>query len=572
MHGRRSKTTPTLLAVLAAAALVAGCTSGTTAGPSGPVAGSSDSGSGKSGGGATTGVLNVGMPNGPQTNNSNPFLGTSAGASLGYRFMIYEPLVMLNGVRPSDKGVPWLATAWDWADNYKKLTLTIRDNVSWSDGKPLTAEDVAYTFDLMKKTEALNINAIPFRDITTTGNQVELTFPSSQFVNQTKILQQFVIPKHIWSTVKDPSTWTDQQPVGSGPYTLKSFTTQTVTLTRRDSYWKDLPQVSELRYTSYNDNTAQTTALASGASEWSFVFMPNYKQIYIAKDPQHNNLWFPSGLGIHGLWLNTAKKPLDNPALRRAINLVVDREAIFVQAESSLYPKIESPTGIPLPAGEPYLAPEYKDARLAVDIDAAKKELTDGGFTFDGDTLKDPSGKPVKITLTDPAGWSDYLTGLAIIKESLKKIGIAADVRTQTVDAWTSAVNNGDFDAVLHWTNSGATPYDMYENIMDGSLLKPLGKAATGGNFGRFKSDDATKALNQYANAADDATRTDALNKLEKIMVEQVPVVPTSAAPIGAEYSTKHWTGWPDESNPYGPPQPTQPNSLDVVLHLKPAS
>ncbi|WP_107101534.1 ABC transporter substrate-binding protein [Peterkaempfera griseoplana] len=513
------------------------------------------------------------MPNGPQTDNSNPFLGTSAGASLGYRFMIYEPLVMTNGIRPSEKGQPWLATAWEWADNFRKLTFTVRDKVTWSDGKPLTADDVAYTFDLMKKTQALNINAIPFQGISVKGtNQVELTFDSSQFVNQTKILNQFVIPKHIWSTVKDPSTWTDQTPVGSGPYTLKSFTPQTVTLTRRSSYWKDLPKVSELRYTSYNDNSAQTTALANGSSEWSFVFMPNYKQLFINKDAAHNKLWFPSGLGIHGLWLNTARKPLDNPALRRAINLVVDRQAIFVQAESTLYPEIENPTGIPLPAGDPYLAPDYKGAKLTVDVDKAKKELTDAGFTYAGDTLKDPSGKPVKITLADPSGWSDYLTGLSIIKDGLKKIGISAEVRTQTVDSWTSDVNNGNFDAVLHWTNSGATPYDMYENIMDGALLQPVGKAAAGGNFGRFKSDEATGALKQYASASDDATRTDALDKLQKIMVEQVPMVPTSAAPIGAEYNTRHWTGWPDESNPYGPPQPTQPNSLDVVLHLQPSS
>ena len=64
-------------------------------------------------------VLNVGMPNGPQTNNSNPFVGSSAGASLGYRFMIYEPLVMTNQVRPADPGKPWLATKWTWSNNYQ---------------------------------------------------------------------------------------------------------------------------------------------------------------------------------------------------------------------------------------------------------------------------------------------------------------------------------------------------------------------------------------------------------------------------------------------------------------------
>ena len=81
---------------------------------------------------ATVDVLNVGMPNGPQTENHNPFLGSSAGASLGYRYMIFEPLVMLNQVRPADPGVPWLATKWTWSDNYSTLDLTIRDGVTWS--------------------------------------------------------------------------------------------------------------------------------------------------------------------------------------------------------------------------------------------------------------------------------------------------------------------------------------------------------------------------------------------------------------------------------------------------------
>jgi len=88
---------------------------------------------------------------------------------------------------------------------------------------------------------------------------------------------------------------------------------------------------------------------------------------------------------------------------------------------------------------------------------------------------------------------------------------------------------------------------------MDGKILKPIGKAGVSGNYGRFNSPDATKALDQYANAADDATRTAALNTLQKIMVEQMPVIPTSASNVGGLYSTKNWVGWPDEQNQYGP-------------------
>jgi peptide/nickel transport system substrate-binding protein len=528
----------------------------------------------KTNSGSSTGatVLNIGMPNGPQTENHNPFLGSSAGASLGYRWMIFEPLVMINGIKPTEPGKPWLATEWKWDANYTKLSFTIRDGVKWSDGQPMTADDVAYSFQLRKDHDGLNQDAIPYGSITATGNKVDLTFPRSQFVNQNKILTVFVVPKHQWSTLKDPTQDPLKSPIGTGPYTVKSFTPQTTTLTLRDTYWQDLPKVKELRYTSYNDNNAQTTALANGSSEWSFVFVPNVKAVYQDKDPKNHKLWFPANLGIHGLWINTTKKPFDNPALRRAMNLVINRDDIFQQGEAGyFYPKIESVTGIPTPAGDSFIAPEYKDKSHSVDLDGAKKELSDAGFKLEGDVLKDSTGKPVTITLTDPAGWSDYQTDLEIIKDNLSTIGIKATIDKANQDAWFKNIDTGNFDAAMHWTNGGATPFDIYQNIMDGKILKPIGKAGVSGNYGRFNSPEATKALDQYANAADDATRTAALNTLQKIMVEQMPVIPTSASNVGGLYSTKNWVGWPDEQNQYGPAQPTQQNALQIILNLKPA-
>ncbi|MFF0885299.1 ABC transporter substrate-binding protein [Streptomyces sp. NPDC003456] len=547
-----------LSAATVVAALVTGCSS-------------ANSDANRSSRGSTAGVLDIGVVSGPQTDNSNPFLGTSAAANLGYRHMIYEPLVMPNDIRPERKGTPWLAKDWKWDGNFTKVTITVDERAKWSDGKPLTAEDVAFTFDLIKKYPALNVYGVTYGGVAVEAGKVVLTFAESQFVNQSKILRTLIVPKHIWKTVEDPATWPNRKPLGSGPYTLKTFTPQTTTLQAAPSYWKGKTRVKELRFTSHNDNSAQTTALANGKSEWSNVFIPNHEQLYVAKDPAHHKLWFPAGIGIHGLWLNTTRGPLSDPALRKAMAMVIDRRAIHVQAQASLYPEITNPTGIPLPAGEPFLAPEYKSRTNKPDVAGAKKLLERAGYRLAGGVLKDPAGKAVKLTLTDPAGWNDYVTGLSIIQSNIKPLGIDAKVKTQSAEVWTASVANGDFDATLHWTNSGATPYDMYQNIMDGALLQPVGKSASLGNYGRFDSPRATKALKEYANATDDSTRTTALHTLQKIMVEEVPVIPTAGAHLGAEYSTKNWVGWPDESDPYGPPQPTQPNALDIVLRLKPA-
>lgn len=530
--------------------------------------GGSDAGQGNA-----AGVLNIGMPNGPQSENHNPLLESSAAASLGYRFMIYEPMVMTNEVRPTEPGKPWLATEWKWSEDFRSLTYTVRDGVKWSDGTPMTAKDVAFTYGLIKKTPALNINAIPFGEITAEGNEVTLTFTKSQYVNQVKILRQVVIPEHLWSKVADPATETVKTPVGTGPYTLKTFTPQTTTLVLRDSYWQELPKVKELRYTSYNDNNAQTTALANGSSEWSFVFIPNYKAVYVDKDPAHHKLWFPPTLAAHGLFLNTERKPFDDPALRRAMSKVIDRGDIFTQAEAGyFYPELKNVTGIPTPAGEEFIAPEFKGQEFAVDVDGAKRELTSAGYRFDGDKLLDPTGKPVTLTLSNPAGWSDYITTLEIIKDNLSAIGIQARVDKANQDAWTGAVDTGQFEAAMHWTNSGATPYDLYQSAMDGALYKPVGTGGVNGNWGRFRNAEATAALDRFANANDDAVRTEAMHELQRIMVEQMPIIPTGAANAGGAYNTRNWVGWPSEQDQYAPAQPTLRNALDIVLRLRPAA
>jgi len=551
--------TSRMIAALTAAILAAG---GLAA-----CGGGSGSGSGASGGGS--GVLNIGMPNGVQSDNNNPFLSSSAANSLGYKNVVYEPLVMTNIVQPTQPGTPWLATAWKWSGNYTTLVLTIRNGVTWSDNQPLTAADVAYTFNLVKANTALNQYAIHFGSISSSGNTVTLTFPSSQYVYQTHILNQFIVPEHIWSKISNPATNAVTNPVGTGPYTLTSFSGNTATLTRRSSYWQTLPQVKTLHYTSYSSNTTQTQALTDGEADWSFVFIPNPSVTYTAKDPAHLKLWFPAVLGIHGLWINTTIAPFDNPKLRVAMNDVINRQAIVQTGEDGyFYPVVSSNTGIPTPAGSSFIGSQFASDTASVSVSDAKSLLTSAGFTYSGNKLM-YQGKQVSIQLADPAGWSDYDTDLTLIQNDLAQIGISATVSQPNANTWTTNVADGDFQGMLHWTNNGATPYDLYATIFDG--YTPIGQTANT-DFGRFQSVDATSALKQYATASTDAERTAALNTLENIEVTQMPMIPIMAANAGGEYSTKNWTGWPSATDAYAPAQPTLINSLQIILNLKPAS
>ncbi|BAL91660.1 putative ABC transporter substrate-binding protein [Actinoplanes missouriensis 431] len=519
--------------------------------------------------------LSIGMPNGTVTESNNPFVQTSAAAGLGYRWMIFEPLGQWNNTKPSEPLTPWLASSITWSPDYKTVDLVIRDGATWSDGKPLTAEDVVFTHTMIKGNDALNLFAIPYDQITADGNKVKMTFKTSQFTTHHKVIGQTpIVPKHIWEKLSDPATDPIKEPVGSGPYALKSFSQQATILTARESgYWGTQPKVKELRYTSFADNNAQATALATGTSEWSFVFIPNYEQTFVAKDPEHYKVWAPGVLGIHGLYINTTKKPFDDPALRRAMNMVINRNDIFVQAEAGYFhPEIKSVTGLPEGAGDAYIADEYKGKTFSVDVEGAKALLTQSGYKLEGNVLKDKTGKPVTIKLSDPAPWSDYQTSLEIIKSNLAEIGIAATVEKPNQNVWDANVQKGDFEASMRWTNGGSTPFDIYQTVMDGDLMKPIGTAAQQGNFGRFDSPEATAALKAYSNATDEGARKTALATIQKIFVEQAPMLPVGSDNVGAAYSTKNWIGWPTDADSYAPAQPTQAAALQVVLKLQPAN
>ena len=517
------------------------------------------------------GVLTVGRGNGTQTNNSNPFVSTSSTQSLGYGFVIYEPLAQVNVVRPTQAPVPWLATSWKWNTDYTSVTFTIRKGVKWSDGTSLTPADVAYSIQLRKDNAALNAEALPYKSVSTSGDTVTVAFTSPQFVNQFKVLNLFIVPQHIWSKFSDPATDLNQHPVGSGPYALKSWTPQAVTLDARSNYWGGTPKAKTMRFTSYNDNNSFTTALTTGAVQWGQGFIPNIDKVYASKAPKTNKYWFPGGLGIDQLLLNTQQAPFNDVAVRKAVNMVIDRAQISKVAESGIFPELTNVTGLPIPAGNSFIDAAYKGQDYTVDVAGAMKVLTDAGYTMKGGKLIGKDGKQVSFELTDPAGWSDYLTQLQLVASAVKKLGIATSIATPSVDTWTTNIANGKFQAAVHWTNSGATPFDMYDSMFDGVYLKPIGQAATW-NYGRFTDPASTKAFASYQTASDDASRTAALNTIETTMVQQVPVIGMDVRPELGIFSTKNFVGWPTESSPYADPAPTGFNMSEIVMKLKPAS
>ena len=159
-------------------------------------------------------------PAGPFANGFNPYSLSNSAYIQGSTAMIYEPLMQFNLLKVGQI-YPWLATSWAWADNGTELVLHTRTGVKWTDGKPFSAADVAFTFNLMKKYPALDGNGVTFLTATApSSSEAILKFASPAYTQLFDISQVLMVPEHIWKSISNPVEYVDDNPVGTGPYTV----------------------------------------------------------------------------------------------------------------------------------------------------------------------------------------------------------------------------------------------------------------------------------------------------------------------------------------------------------------
>lgn len=520
-----------------------------------------------SGGGA---ALTIAKPDGAITTEShNPYLGDSSASKYGYAKVIFEPLALVNPT--GDLGTtPWLAESVEWNDDYTELTVVPREGVTWSDGTEFTGDDIVFTFDQFLSGKLTDTSGLNYQGATVDGDAITLKFGDSKYVSQARVLHTPIVPKHIWENIADPNTdpLTDEGlVVGTGPYMLESWTTESVTLTANPDYWGGELAVPELHYVSYGDNAALTTALVSGEADWAQAFIPQIESSYLAADEANHFLASPTA-GAGTLFMNLQTKPFNDPALRQALAWTIDRNAYVEIAREGASTPIWSVTGLS-ELLEDEILPEYQGQNYEVDVDKARQILTDAGYTWQGDQLIDPDGVAVSFTISVPAGWSDWNTEQALLAEELKDaLGIEVKVDQPDWGGWDAARQEGTFQAIIHWLEDTGNAYGLYTSTMDPKWIVD-GRAQF--NFGRFDDPAVTDALNTYANASSDAEREAALAVMQKAFVEQVPAIPLGSHPLLGEYNTRNYVGWPTEDDQYASADPTQPGIVMVLTKLQPA-
>ncbi len=488
---------------------------------------------------------------------------------------MYEPMFIYN---PLDGTyVPWLATASAWSDDHRRLRIELRRGVRWSDGAPFTARDVTFTFGLLERFDALDLRGVGefIEGVTAVDDHtVEIAFRRVFLPGFYYLAQQPIVAEHVWKDVPDPVSWANPHPVATGPFTeVTQFETQAYRVERNPHYWQlpERPQVKAIRFLAFPGNEQAAFALVSGEVDWAGSFVPAIERIFVARDRAHHHYWFPPIDGGVLLYANTTRAPYDDPRVRKALSMAIDRDLV-VEVGMYGYTRPADATGLndaharfrdpaAVAAGD-WVA--HDPARAAALLDEAGLRRGADGFR------RLPDGSPWRVTIQVPSGWSDWVRATQVIARGLRAAGIDARMKAHDFNAWYEQVQQGDFALAIGWAEPYPTPYGYYRAMMSPATVKPVGVAAPE-NWHRFAAPEADALLRALEATADPAEERRLTAELQRLFVERAPAIPLFPGPLWGAYNSARFTGFPDAADPYAPLSPNlSPQALLVLTRLVP--
>ncbi len=411
----------------------------------------------------------------------SPFLASRLVSTSIHRLM-YE---YLTNYDPKDAhAIPGLATKWTPSADKLTWTYTIRSGTKWSDGKPVTAEDAAWTFNKMMTDEnAATANGSfvsNFKKVTATSPTqlvIELNKPQATMA----ALDVPIVPKHIWEKVKDFSKFNNDKDfpvVGNGPYVLTGYKADSyVRLEPNKNFWRGAPKFDELLFKYYKDGDAAVAALQKG--EVSFVSDLTPAQASALKGQQNIKVNDAPGRRFYALATNPGARAANGEKFGNGDPSLLDqrvRHALFMAVDrTTIIDKVFQGHAV---MGEGYIPPRFStyswkpsaDQEIGYDPAKAAQLLDQAGYKKNGDGKRvGKDGKPINYRVlchaTDPEDkavgqylqewWADL--GIGITLDCLDNVSDPwlAGEYDLAFDGWSV---NPDPDFVLSIHTCGALP------------------------------------------------------------------------------------------------------------------
>jgi len=377
---------------------------------------------------------------------------------------LYDTLLLPSR---NGKGIePGLATAWKLADDGKSVALTLRPGIRFSDGSPITAEDVKWSLERASKPGngvwqfmVSAISSVEVKDPQTVV--LQLSHPDPAILSALTVFNTAIMPKKAFeaapgATDKEKATAFAEHPVGSGPFMLQSWQhNSTMTLVRNPYYWrkgadgKALPYLDSIKFEIVPDDATRILKLQSGELDGA-EFIPYSRVKELKGNPALNMVLFPSTRVEYSSMnvrpeIDGKPNPLANPKVREALNYATDKDGVVQLVTYGIGKPMTSfmSTSTPLNSGTKPLYP--------VDVAKANALMKEAGF-----------GSGFSTSMMILAGNEDDISIATALQQMWSQIGVKLTINQVDNATRTDRYRKGDFSMRLSpWTDDIADPNEI---------------------------------------------------------------------------------------------------------------
>lgn len=516
----------------------------------------------------------------------------------GYHQAVLEPLFILN--YETGKIEPWQGESMTANDKLDVWTLKLHKGITWSDGKPLTADDVVFTVNMIKATAGLGYHedmVLWVKDIKKIDDltvEFDLNNPNPRFQLDYFAVRIWgslsILPKHVWEG-QDPMTFKYYDPakgwpLGTGPYKLSTISETEFSYVRDDNWWgaktgfQPLPAPKKLIWTWAGPEETRAALMADNGLDSLMDITLGAFQALQAKNPKVIS-WYD---GSPYAWadpcertleLNNAVKPWDDPDMRWALNYIIDRDQFIKIA----YEGTSTPSKAFFPAYAPlnrYVDlmkddPNFKNL-LIHDVAKGQQIIESKGYKKGADGFYAKDGQQLALDIQANEAYIEKQRIAQLMVEQLQKAGINATTRNIADATYWDNAAFGKFEAQMSWQTCGSInePWVSMDTLSN-RWYKAVGERASGDQW-RWNNKEYSDLVAQIGTLPlADPKIDDLFVKAMTIYYKELPVIPVAQAKKLIPFNTTYWTNWPTSQNNYLHPTTWWQSTLKILVNLKPA-